>query len=283
MNWRCNPDRAWPMPTLIWLTHCACRASGIKSLSTANSRSNLIPISPKLITTSAWPWSKRGNVPTPSLTIKKALALRPHYADAHHNLGLVLAQKGQWDEAIAHYQKAIALRPDYAQTHYSLGVALAQKGQWDDAIAHYQKALDLRPDYAEAHYNLGRALVRKGQWAAAIAHYQQALALQPGALLPRNNLAWLLATCPQATLRNGAKSPRAGSGAGPAFRREDGDNLDVLAAAYAEAGQFPQAVEAAGRALALAAGQTNLNVEEIRARLKLYQNRSPFHETPRSP
>ena len=138
----------------------------------------------------------------------------------------------------------------------------------------------MQPDYALAHYNLGRGLAQKGQWAEAIAHYQRALIIQPGAVPPQKELAWLLATCPQAALRNGAQALALAREAERLSGGKNPDYLDVLAAAYAEAGQFPQAVEAAGRALALAAAQNNPQVEKIRARLKLYQGRSAYHEPP---
>ena len=71
---------------------------------------------------------------------------------AHNNLGIALAERGQVDAAIAHYQKALEIKPDYADAHNNLGAALAGRGQIDAAIAHYQKALEIKPDYAEAHY-----------------------------------------------------------------------------------------------------------------------------------
>ena len=211
---------------------------------------------------------------------REALRVKPDYAEAHYNLGIALIRKGQIDEAISQYHEAIRLKPDYADAHNNLGNILLKKGQIDEAISQFQETLRLQPDYALAHNNLGSGLAQKGQWAEAIAHYQRTLVLQPGATVPQNHLAWLLATCPQAALRNGAQAvelarelERLSGGKNPEY-------LDTLAAAYAEAGQFPQAVEAAGRALSLAAAQTNLHVEEIRGRLKLYQNHSPYHESP---
>ena len=52
-------------------------------------------------------------------------------------------------------KKALEIKPDYAEAHDNLGMALAGRGQVDEAIAHYQKALEIKPDYVEAHNNLG--------------------------------------------------------------------------------------------------------------------------------
>ena len=112
---------------------------------------------------------------------------------AHYNLGNALADRGQVDLAIAHYQKSLEIKPDYAEAHYNLGNALAGRGQVDLAIAHYRKALEIKPDYAEAHYNLGNALAGRGQVDLAIAHYQKALEIKPDHVKAHNNLAVLLA------------------------------------------------------------------------------------------
>ena len=85
--------------------------------------------------------------------------------EAHSNLGMVLFQKGQVDEAIAQFQKALEINPNSRRTHYNLGNALFQKGQLDEAIAQYQKALEINPNYfAEAHYNLGLRSFKRANW-----------------------------------------------------------------------------------------------------------------------
>ena len=82
---------------------------------------------------------------------------------AHNNLGSVLLQKGQPDEAIAHFRRVLEIKPDSVDAQANLGDALLQKGEVDEAIAQYQRALQIRPDYAEAQYNLGNALLQKRQ------------------------------------------------------------------------------------------------------------------------
>ena len=148
----------------------------------------------------------------------------------------------------------------------------------DEAIVHYQKALQINPDYAEAHNNLGNALRQMGRMDEAIAHYQRALQIKPDNAEVQNNLAWVLATCPQASLRNGNKAVELAQRANQLTGDGNPVVLGTLAAAYAEAGRFPEAVETAQRALQLAETQSNTALADaIRSQLKLYQAGIPFH------
>ena len=108
-----------------------------------------------------------------------ALQVNPRSNLAHNNLGLFVAQQGQLDRAIAHFQAAIALKPTAHEAHYNLGKALHHQGRLDAAIDRYTRALQLRPGWAEAHNNLGVALAAQGKPAEAIAHYTQALVGKP--------------------------------------------------------------------------------------------------------
>ena len=107
------------------------------------------------------------------------LAKNPNCWMAHNNLGYAFFQKGQVDEATAHYQKALELNPNDAEAHNNLGNVFIKKGQVDDAMGHYQKALKINPYLADVHYNLGNVLFAKGQMAEAIAEYQKALKINP--------------------------------------------------------------------------------------------------------
>src|SRR4029453_10540496 len=77
------------------------------------------------------------------------------------------------------YTATLQKNPRCWMAHYNLGIVLSEQREADQAIDHYRRAVDLRPDYAEAHYNLGRLLVEKGQLDNAIAHYEKAVAINP--------------------------------------------------------------------------------------------------------
>jgi tetratricopeptide (TPR) repeat protein len=221
---------------------------------------------------------KKGSVDEAIVHYQMALQIKPDSALAHINLGNVLLQKGSVDEAIAHFQNALQINPDNTEAHNGLGSALLQKGSVDEAITHFQKALQIKPNNAEAHYNLGNILLKKGSVDEAIVHYQTALQLKPNNLAAQNSLAWVLAIAPQASLRNGRQAVELAQQANQLAGGENPIILRTLAAAYAEAGRFPEAVATAQRALQLAETQSNTALASaIRSQLELYQAGTPFH------
>jgi len=221
---------------------------------------------------------QRGKADEAIVHYQKALQINPDNTEAHNGLGSALFQKGSVDEAIIHFQKALQIKPDNAEACYNLGGALLQKGSVDEAIIHFQKALQIKPGNAEACYILGNILLQKGRVDEAIVHYQKALQIRPNYLEVQNDLAWVLAIAPQASLRNGNKAVELARQANQLTGGENPIILHTLAAAYAEAGRFPEAVETAQHALQLAETQSNtVLADAIRSQMKLYQAGSPFH------
>jgi len=219
-----------------------------------------------------------GKVDEAIVHCEKALEIKPDDADAHYNLGDALLQKGRMDEAISHFQRALQKNPDYVDAHVNLGNVLLQKGKVDEAISHYQKALQINPDNAKAQNNLGNALLQKGSVSEAISHFQKSLQIEPTDPSVQNNLAWLLATCPEASLRNGGKAVDLAQQANTLTGGANPIILHTLAAAFAEAGRFPEAAETARRALRLAEAQSNTRLAgALQSEMQLYQAGSPFH------
>ena len=95
---------------------------------------------------------------------KKALALKPDFAQAYYNLGIMLQKLHKLEEAEASYKKAIALNPDFAIAHNNLGNTLKDLGRLNEAEASYKKAIALKPDYRTALLNRGQILFEKGEF-----------------------------------------------------------------------------------------------------------------------
>ena len=226
---------------------------------------------------------QKGDIDNALLHLQKAVEKGPFRADAHMNLGNAYLQKRQFDAAIDQYSETLRLPYDHAETHYSIANAFRQKGQLDDAVLHYQLALQLRPDYGNAHNNLGNTFRQQGRIEEAIREYEAVLVGDPVAVLAQNNLAWLLATAPDARLGNGAKAVKLAEQAVIATDGNDPVLLHTLAAAYAENGEFDKAVAAAQDALKIAEenGITSL-AESLRSKLALYQAGSAYHDPPPS-
>jgi tetratricopeptide (TPR) repeat protein len=221
---------------------------------------------------------QKGQVDEAISHFQTALQIRPDFAQARNNLGNALLQEGRVDEGISHLQKSLQINPGNAETQNNLGGAFLLKGQVDEAISHFQTALQIRPDFAGPHFNLGNALLQKGSVAEAISQYQKALQINPRDAKAQNNLAWLLATCAEASLRNGAKAVELARQANALTGGENPVVLHTLAAALAEAGRFPEAVETAQRALRVAGAQSNTTLAgALQSEMKLYQAGSPFH------
>ena len=212
---------------------------------------------------------------------QKALEIRPDYAEASCNLANVLIAKGDFDGAIARYRTCLAVIPDQEEAQYNLASALLRTGHTEEAIVEYQKVLQMHPESADTHANLGIAFLTNGRVRDAMAEYNKALQISPENLAALSNLAWLLATSPDPTLRNGSEAVRLAERADSASSRSDKHPavLRILAAAYAEAGQFTEAKETAQHALEAANIQGNTSLAEaLQGELALYDLGLPYHK-----
>jgi tetratricopeptide (TPR) repeat protein len=219
---------------------------------------------------------KKGLADEAIIHFRRALEIKADDVGAEANLGNALLQKGQLDDAIAHYDAALEINPGDAKVHYNLGSALLHKGQFDEAIAQYQKALEINPGYPEVYNNLGIALFQKGQLGEAIAQYQKALEINPQDVQARANLAWALATSPQTALLK-ALALKLAQQANQLTGATNPTVLQILAAAYAQTGHFPEAVETAERSLQLATTQNNTALADaLRTEIDRYRRGFPY-------
>ncbi|MDB9864718.1 tetratricopeptide repeat protein [Candidatus Thioglobus sp.] len=123
---------------------------------------------------------------------KKALEIKPDYAEAYYNMGIALKDNGNLDAAIDSYKKALEIKPDYVGAYFNTGNILKDKGDLVAAIDSYKKALEIKPDYAEAYNNMGLTLKDKGDLEEAINSYKKALEINPDYFEAKENLVSLL-------------------------------------------------------------------------------------------
>jgi len=208
---------------------------------------------------------------------RRSLELNPSSAPTHYNLGYALSVRGRRDEAIAQFREALAIDPDYGQAHNNLGALLQAAGLFDEALAHYQRAVAIRPDNVDARGNFGQLLSIQGRAVEAADQFREALALKTDHLQALAGLAWIRATAWDPDVRNAGEAVQLAERAAAATRNSNVAVLDALAAAYASAGRYDEAVTVARLGLERAAADGQLPVaDQFRQRLELYQQRQPL-------
>jgi tetratricopeptide (TPR) repeat protein len=245
---------------------------------------------------------------------RDTLAKNPAAWLAHNNLGLVLAEQQNYEQAIEQFNDSLELNPRNAQAHCNLAHALSLQNRFAEAESHFRTALELKPNDADIHRAYGADLANNGKTREALNQMRAVLLLRPnittrlemGELLyetghPReavaqyrqvlqrksdlpealNNLAWLLATSSDSSLRDGAEAVRLAQRACQLSGNNEPSMLGTLAAAYAEAGRFPAAVETAEKAIRLAKASGNTGfVAAYQQLLELYRAGKPHREPP---
>ena len=151
-------------------------------------------------------------------SFRRALELKPDFAEALNNLGLALAGQGKPNEAAASFRQAMRFRPDYheahrnlqnavleakklgvqlmprlAEAHHELAQAYAEQNRLDEALASYQKAIWLKPDFIAAYTDLGLLLWSQGRLDEAVTVLERVVQIDPNSAIGHNNLALVLA------------------------------------------------------------------------------------------
>jgi tetratricopeptide (TPR) repeat protein len=212
---------------------------------------------------------------------KKALDIDPNDARANNGIAIALSVSGDSDEAIAYWRKATQISPDFFEAYYNLGLELAKKNRVNEAIAAWMNTVRIRPNFAAGHENLGYAFYVQGRFADSLDHLRRALQSDPDRVSDLNLAASLLATCPDASVRNGPDAVALADHAQTLTHAQDPAILDTLSAAYAETGRFPQAMEVERQAITVATqqGKTALTAT-LEAHLSRYQSNKPLREPP---
>jgi tetratricopeptide (TPR) repeat protein len=206
-----------------------------------------------------------------------ALAVNPNLWLAHHNLGLLFRVRGRLDGAIDHLRMAAHINPRLAETQYQLGMALAARDGAKTAVEPLRNAVEAAPAVTRYRYNFAWALSDAGQIHESVREYRSAREGDPGWPARAADAAWRLATDPDPHHRNAGEAVRLAEQAAQATEFREARFVDVLAAAYAEAGRFDDAVRRAQQALELAQDDPDL-AAAVKKRLAGYGNNQPFRQ-----
>ena len=209
----------------------------------------------------------------------EALRLKPDSPETHLNVANALFLQGKLESAVAHYRAALKSAPDSAAVRLNLGKALAGLKELAEAETQVREALRLQPNNPDTHQVLAAIYKGQNRFREARAQYEAALRLAPDWPEVLNNLAWLLATHPSAELRDGARAVTLSERACQLTGSTNLSLLSTLAAAYAEAGRYPEALSAQQKVcdLAAAEGQT-AQTERFQRRLDLYRSGHAYHQ-----
>ncbi len=214
---------------------------------------------------------------------EEALRLKPNSPLLFNHMGRILQRQQKYAEALDYFDRALQLRPNSADAWNNKGVALEQLGRMDEARQCYERAVEVNPDQLLFRCNLAYALEESGHHEEASAEYAKANHLYPA--WPREALeqAWSLATRSDERERNGRQALRIAKQVCQATYFAEAQALDVLAAAYAELGQFEEAEKWQRKALNLLSDDLPADIRKgVQDRLHLYESHKPFRQPPAS-
>jgi tetratricopeptide (TPR) repeat protein len=208
---------------------------------------------------------------------QRALELCPEDWATGQELGLLLLEQHEDEAAALYLKRVVELRPEDPQARGYYGNALRHLGRLDAAAAQYRRAIESAPGEPRLYTALASTLTEARKYGDAEAALRRGLQIRQGDPRLTDALAWLLATCPEPRYRNGTEAVRLAESACRATDNSVPRFVATLAAAYAEAGRFEQAVEKQRLAIGLAEkqGQKDL-ATQFQSRLSLFARRQPY-------
>ncbi len=252
----------------------------------------------------------RGDIDAAASHYQRAVAIDPDNAEANSNLAQILLSRGDIAGALAHLDRALQIDPDYPEAHCILGAALAKQGDFDAALKQFNRALERNPELRWANFNLAQAYASRGEFDVAMPYLQRELEIEPGFKPAEVVLAsvradraglvnamhdlltqidrqpndpkllcfasWILATNPNASIRDGHKAVELAERAWKITGGGDLSALTSLAAAYAEVGRFSDAILADQQALRLT--EDKASNDECRRQIESYKHSKPWRQ-----
>jgi tetratricopeptide (TPR) repeat protein len=207
----------------------------------------------------------------------EAIRLDPSDAQAYNNRGVTYKAKKQYDQAIVNYNAAIRIDPRLSDAYFNRGNAFKAKKDYDQAVSDYSQAIRLDPNWTDAYFNRANAQRVRKAYAEAARDYREVIRLDPKDADAYDGLAWLLATCPEEKIRDGKKAVEYATKACDLTSGKTPYFLATVAAAYAEDGDFEEAIRWQTKALQSSQYEREEG-EAARQRLKLFESLRPYRE-----
>jgi tetratricopeptide (TPR) repeat protein len=195
---------------------------------------------------------------------------------AYNRRASAWAQKGNFDQAIADCSEVIRVNTNDFYAYRIRGAAYTERGSHVKALADLNEALRIDPKDSGAFANRGLVHFRQGDYRQALADCNQAVQLDPDNAIAHNNLAWILAVCPDVNVRNGPKAVQYARTACELSNWKNANCIGTLAAAYAETGNFAEAIKWQKQCIEGTSSETELN--RARNCLRLYREQKPYRE-----
>lgn len=223
----------------------------------------------------------RGRLKEAGDVLKRLHALDPSRIEVVQKLADLLVATGRLDEARTLLEQALARDPGHTELRTMLGTVLYAAGEVTQAQKHWKLVVDAYPRDVQARLLLTQSYVEQGRFADAIRLLREGLESGVTAVELRNALAWLLATVPDATLRDPQEALKLAREVNEAAQKQDPEYLDTLAAALAANGQFDAAAAAEQQAIQQAGdGADAETLEAYRQRLNRYRQHRPYTLSP---
>ena len=214
-------------------------------------------------------WANQGDIDRAIADYTKAVNIDPELVGALNNRGSAFYRRGDYERAISDYTRALEINPYLDAVYSNRGTAWAGKGDYFRAITDYTQAIEVNPYFDTAYFNRGKTLAGIGDFDQAIADFKRAVDVNPTFDDAYNQLARILALCPEKEYRNGAEAVKFAKKA--VELNPVSEFWDTLASAHAEAGQFAEALSAQRRAVdALSREGKTERLAEYKERLMAY-------------
>ncbi|MEO2091460.1 MAG: tetratricopeptide repeat protein [Gemmataceae bacterium] len=206
---------------------------------------------------------------------EEAIRLDPAYALPYQTRASLRVHAGKLDEAAKDADEAVRLDPANAQVYTTRAGVWAAAGDLPKALTDMSRAVRLSPGDAKLLVSRATCLRAAKAWGGVLNDLNEAVRLDPENAAAWSDRAWLRATCPDAKFRAGKSAVEDATRACRLSSWRDGNHLTALAAAYAESGEFGDAVSYARRALEFPAAGPDW-ADRARQRLRLYEGRQPY-------